>query len=382
MSISITGFSITPINFTYGDVVSVAVTVRNTGSTFVSGLDYYILDSAGAASPILGRSGWGFNGKIPAGASKTFTQSVTINTEAARAIQSALLASGARYRTGFRLAAQTLRGNTVAIEEAVIDIGSKFYDEHRNPQVTAFSVQRCLADGTPDNEGDYGSLTAHFTLPEGFRCAVGYGHGSITREFELSGPVTNDTSALVNSGAIFLPQYKYDFMLALTDDVETLYASTVLPAAFANLHLSGHSTGGVAIGRFSGATLGNPKFECEYPASFYGGIEGVNRYATAAIKTGGTWVDGKPLYRRTYVVERPQNNAEIVTALPAYGVIRVVDAVANYTFDSEGSYWAGNYYSTANDFLRFYVNGQTIKIGFGSRLTVEKCWVTVEYTQS
>ena len=186
----------------------------------------------------------------------------------------------------------------------------------------------------------------------------------------------------MNSGAIFLPQYQYEFMLVLTEDVETLYASTVLPAAFANLHLSGHSTGGVAIGRFSGATLGNPRFECAYPASFYGGIEGVNRYSTAAVRTGGTWVDGRPLYRLTYAVDRPQNNTEIVTALPAYGVIRIVDAVAHYTFDTEGSYWAGNYYNAANDFLRFYISGQTLRIGFGSRLTVEKCWVTVEYTQS
>ena len=39
----------------------------------------------------------------------------------------------------------------------------------------------------------------------------------------------------------------------------------VVDRAFANLHLSGLATGGVAIGKFSAATNGNPLFECAFP---------------------------------------------------------------------------------------------------------------------
>ena len=39
----------------------------------------------------------------------------------------------------------------------------------------------------------------------------------------------------------------------------------VVDRAFANLHLSGQSTGGVAIGKFSASAYGNPLFECAFP---------------------------------------------------------------------------------------------------------------------
>ena len=42
--------------------------------------------------------------------------------------------------------------------------------------------------------------------------------------------------------------------------------------SFANVHLSGCATGGVAFGKFSASTSGSPLFECEYPAVFTAGI--------------------------------------------------------------------------------------------------------------
>ena len=64
----------------------------------------------------------------------------------------------------------------------------------------------------------------------------------------------------------------YSFLLVVSDGIETASAMCVVDRAFANLHLSGQSTGGVAIGKFSAATYGNPLFECEFPAVFGGGI--------------------------------------------------------------------------------------------------------------
>ena len=382
MSITITNVSLSPNAFTYGDAVTVTATVRNDGSGSVTGLCYYILDQAGSSHLILGNSGWGFNGTIGAGKSRTFTQVVTLNTANARAIQAELLAAGQRYRTGFRLNVHTRKGSTTEIVDAVAGLyNTKFFDEHKNARITALSVQRCLGDGTPDNEGTSASLTAGFELPEGFECVVGYGHGTIESEIELSAPVTNDVSALANNGAIFIPQYDYEFVMALTDGVETVRAATVLPAAFANLHLSGYSTGGVALGRFSRATLGNPLFECEYPASFYGGIEGVNLFSTAEVRTGGRWIDGKPLYRRTFRAYSPSSDATVATVPVGSGFAHIVDGTANYRYNGEGSYWAGNYYRAASDYLRFYVSDSEVKIGFGANLSVDTCWVTVEYTK-
>ena len=57
----------------------------------------------------------------------------------------------------------------------------------------------------------------------------------------------------------------YSFLLVVTDGIETASAMCVVDRAFDNLHLSGLSTGGVAIGKFSAATNGNPLFECAFP---------------------------------------------------------------------------------------------------------------------
>jgi len=60
----------------------------------------------------------------------------------------------------------------------------------------------------------------------------------------------------------------YSFLLVISDGMESLSARWTVSRAFANVHLSGYSTGGVAFGRFSSSTLNDPKFECEYPAYF------------------------------------------------------------------------------------------------------------------
>lgn len=58
------------------------------------------------------------------------------------------------------------------------------------------------------------------------------------------------------------------------DQYEQAEDSCTVMRCFANLHLSGLRTGGVCVGGFSSATKNNPKFECYYPAYFYGGIQG------------------------------------------------------------------------------------------------------------
>jgi len=92
------------------------------------------------------------------------------------------------------------------------------------------------------------------------------------------------------------------------------------------LHLAQYSTGGLSIGKVGTSEQNNPKFECYYPAKFkqsvefsgtanfnqpayfQGGITGVTTYpllaagqtATEEQMTGGTWIDGKPIYRKVY----------------------------------------------------------------------------------
>ena len=57
----------------------------------------------------------------------------------------------------------------------------------------------------------------------------------------------------------------YTLTFTIGDAYDKAVFSVLVARAFANLHLSGLTTGGVAIGKFSGSTQGNPLFECAFP---------------------------------------------------------------------------------------------------------------------
>ena len=84
----------------------------------------------------------------------------------------------------------------------------------------------------------------------------------------LSG-VTASTSAVTKT---FSNGNDWYFLLVVSNGYESNRATCSIPRAFANLHLSGCTTGGIAFGKFSASTENNPKFECMYPAYLYGGI--------------------------------------------------------------------------------------------------------------
>ena len=81
--------------------------------------------------------------------------------------------------------------------------------------------------------------------------------------------ITDSTSAVT---ATFSAATDWYFLLTVSNGYETTNAYGSIPRAFANIHLAGLSTGGVAFGKFSSSTQGNPLFECEFPAIFNGGI--------------------------------------------------------------------------------------------------------------
>lgn len=57
----------------------------------------------------------------------------------------------------------------------------------------------------------------------------------------------------------------YTLTFTIGDAFDRAVFSVLVARSFANLHLSGLTTGGVAIGKFSAATNGNPLFECAFP---------------------------------------------------------------------------------------------------------------------
>lgn len=93
----------------------------------------------------------------------------------------------------------------------------------------------------------------------------------------------------------------WDLVLWFGDKYESVTARFFVSRAFANVHLSGASTGGVRFGGFSKSTEDNPLFECSYPAEFEHGIKGGFTYQLGEVDTGGKWINGKPIYRKVIV---------------------------------------------------------------------------------
>lgn len=81
--------------------------------------------------------------------------------------------------------------------------------------------------------------------------------------------ITGSTSAITTT---FSNGSDWYILLVVSNGYESNSATCSIPRAFANLHLSGCTTGGIAFGKFSASTENVPKFECMYPAYLYGGI--------------------------------------------------------------------------------------------------------------
>lgn len=102
----------------------------------------------------------------------------------------------------------------------------------------------------------------------------------------------------------FLPGQKYIFTLKLTDyfhqgDNAIVIGNIVVEAGTGYFNIEKN---GVAIGMLSTATSDEKKTESAYPIFPYGGIVGLNFYPENEQKVG-TYIDGKPLYSRTFVKE-------------------------------------------------------------------------------
>ena len=154
---------------------------------------------------------------------------------------------------------------------------------------------------------------------------------SSNKVYSLSLPTTSTQSfsfskIIGNNSLITGNDYNFTLYLSFKDTsrtgtnvIKTVQLTSKIVREKALLHLSGCKNGGVAIGKFSSATenavfypienedgtyeqgyeSGGPLFEVDktHRSIFSGGIQGVTNYSSGEVTTGGTWIDGKPIYR-------------------------------------------------------------------------------------
>lgn len=176
--------------------------------------------------------------------------------------------------------------------------------------------------------------------------------------------------------ALFSAANDYTFTATLTDRFGGSVVTTYIYKAggYANLEKFGFRIGGRTTG-----TAQAPKFESDYPAYMYAGIQGVNNYSTAEVLTGGHWIDGKPLYHK--VLHVTTKDTIDISDLD-FDFIRW-ELAYKFTFGSSAAIqWSSTYYYSSSDYAMLYVNGTNLIVRMCSNIHLIDCYIFLEYTKT
>ena len=159
-----------------------------------------------------------------------------------------------------------------------------FYDAFYAPAIEAFQLERSM-DGVPNDEGESLLTTLKLGIAERYRLellslklyyAENAAATTASPFIDLTASIPDLLAGVTDSAELITKTFvnisNWNFLLVFGDAYESASAALSVSRAFANVHLSGKSTGGVALGGFSTSEEGDPKFESHYPAHFYAGI--------------------------------------------------------------------------------------------------------------
>lgn len=214
---------------------------------------------------------------------------------------------------------------------------------HRfTPQITEMNLVRAK-DGVPNDEGENVLTTLKLGVNTGnydytrFMAAKIYtnqGGEATTADsyIDITGSIPSLFSGAVNNPDLipgtYDKAYDWDFLLVFGDEYEAFYGRFNLGMAFANLHLSGVSTGGACFGGFCTSSYKKPKLESHYPIYAYKGIaklgEDWNRLTPLAGTTPAEFGGGQLRCRKVEnkcIVEgslmvKPGSSTLVLAALP------------------------------------------------------------------
>jgi len=177
----------------------------------------------------------------------------------------------------------------------------------------------------------------------------------------------------------------YGFTLYLTDTAgREVTASSSVTNSRAIMHYAGNGNG-VAVGMYSTGTSARPMFESAWEAAFYGGIEGVTNYKAAETPTGGTWIDGNPIYRQviSFGAIAAGEEKAFWFSTPNRGVVvslRGMAVLGDYPMPLPHVEEVAN--RCVKCLLNTAVNQTAVIIGCGSGMRCDSGFVIVEYTKT
>lgn len=406
----ISNISISRNNLVIGDTVTLKFTVKNLTGYAANGITVWIRAKApGASGYDLAVARLAYVDSIPVlynEYSQTFEYTFTIEDKTTSRLEDLIEALNSDPNTRalpIAISVSTFTNGSTGIGPTYTEIPGAYIMRTRcNPMISRFLMERAAisADGSYylSDEGEYISATAKLAMDDpaesgNMALTLYYAEGREATQADASISLTGQISALltgVTDSTSLIPGTfsngsDWYFLLVFGDTYESTAAAYSIARAFANVHLSGAKTGGVCFGGFGTSTEGDPKLESYFPANFYAGIEGVTNYAAGEVKTGGTWIDGKPIYRSVI---------EIGAKTAAIQAVDVSDLNIETYIDLRGMFYAQSEYADGYVFpapaataATNYIiqleaqNRRTIHIATTSR-TWNSGFLIVEYTKT
>lgn len=267
--------------------------------------------------------------------------------------------------------------------------------ERCSPAITVFEIQRGTG-GIASDEGESALLSLKLSLAntarkssmtlklyyaENSEATIDSSYINLTTYIDtmLSGVTENSTlisKTFSNSSA-------WNFLLVFGDGYEKVQLPGSFIKAFANVHMSGMSTGGICFGGFCKSTEGNPMTESYYPIYAYGGIIGVTDFSTEEVCTYGKWIDDKLIYRKT-VTFSVAKNADTTSSVISADMDSVVLVTGTFyrpgSAESEEKWFPINFWYSDTSYANCQVTKEkTIQVRAGWAGTA---YVTVFYTKA
>ena len=107
-------------------------------------------------------------------------------------------------------------------------------------------------------------------------------------------------------------------------------------------------------------------------------VDNSNSYSTEEVKTGGTWIDGKPIYRKTWIGKNDVIGWNTIASLSDLNILKVTKAEQIY---ENSEYIQGNYFSSSDDRYRFFIRKSDMTLVIDAYINSEYV-ITLYYTKT
>jgi hypothetical protein len=178
------------------------------------------------------------------------------------------------------------------------------------------------------------------------------------------------------------------FTLSVNDEFSSATVASQVEIASALMHVSPN---GVGIGMYTLGTPSNPQLDVGYPMHARGGIVGVTIYSEDEQETGGIWIDGRPVYRKTISLgAMPAGQSkEFSIGIPS-GSLGDVVSICGMVQPDGGDYWLPLPHVDTGSIGTWGIKIEIanikadakISVGMGSSRACERGFVTIEYTKN